>query len=544
MREAFQRGVAWLDHRTGIETALRKFFLEDIPASASWPHVFGSVALFVFLVQAFTGILLALNYAGTPGDAYNSLAYILSEVPLGRIIHGLHHWGASMMIIVVALHMIQVFLYGAYKRPRETTWIVGVVLLLLTLGFGLTGYLLPWDNRAYWGTVVTTQIAGQVPFLGKLLQQVLGSEQGIGVLTFARFYSLHVLILPATMVMLVAFHIYLVRRHGITPAPAETRPAGKFYPEQVFRDTVAIFVCFVLLFLAAVLFQAPLERLADPTDSTYVPRPEWYFLFLFQLLKFFQGALEPVGTVLLPTVVVLLLFCVPFLDRRQARALRRRTFAIALTVFAVAGWSALTLAAVRSTPKTGTSSQLGAELVPSRSTTLSAEETAGIGYFREEHCESCHNLLNGEPKPGPTLAHDGPKRSAEWMIQHFQNPGRMIPGSNMPPIHLGLPELNALSAFLLRLTPENAQKLVDAPPEIVDGAQVYVTHLCASCHRVNGVGGESGPPLNGLSARRSREWIEKHFEAPQKLSPGSIMPPYRFSPAQRDAIVSYLLALP
>jgi cbb3-type cytochrome oxidase cytochrome c subunit len=130
------------------------------------------------------------------------------------------------------------------------------------------------------------------------------------------------------------------------------------------------------------------------------------------------------------------------------------------------------------------------------------------------------------------------------MIQHFQNPGRMIPGSNMPPIHLGLPELNALSAFLLRLTPENAQKLVDAPPEIVDGAQVYVTHLCASCHRVNGVGGESGPPLNGLSARRSREWIEKHFEAPQKLSPGSIMPPYRFSPTQRDAIVSYLLALP
>jgi ubiquinol-cytochrome c reductase cytochrome b subunit len=536
--------MEWLDHRTGLETALRHFFLEDIPASASWPQVFGSVALFLFLVQAFTGVLLALNYAGTPGDAYNSLAYILSEVPLGRLFHGLHHWGASLMMIVVVLHMTQVFLYGAYKKPRETTWMVGVVLLLLTLGFGLTGYLLPWDNRAYWGTVVTTQIVGQVPFVGRFLQQVLGSEQGIGVLTFARFYSLHVLILPASMLLLVGFHLYLVRRHGITPAPVESRPPRKFYPEQVFRDTVAIFVCFVLLFLAAVLLEAPLERLADPTDSSYVPRPEWYFLFLFQLLKFFQGALEPVGTIVLPTLAVLALFCVPFLDRRQARALRRRTFAIAITVVAVAGWSALTLAAVRSTPKSESSSQFGSAPVPSRSTTLSAEETAGIGYFREEHCESCHNLFDGQPKPGPTLAHDGPRRSAEWMIQHFQNPGRLIPGSNMPPIHLGLPELNALSAFLLRLTPENAQKLVDAPPEIVEGAQVYVTNLCASCHKVNGVGGESGPPLNGLSGRRPRDWIEKHFEAPSKLSPGSIMPPYHFSQAQRDAIVTYLLALP
>lgn len=544
MKQVMRRGIDWIEHRTGLETAVRHFFLEDIPASASWPQVFGSVALFVFLVQTFTGILLSLNYAGTPGDAYNSLAYIVREVPLGRVIHGLHHWGASMMMIVVALHMAQVFLYGAYKKPRETTWMVGVVLLLLTLAFGLTGYLLPWDNRAYWGTIVTTRIAGQVPLVGPFLQYVLGSEQGIGVLTFARFYSLHVLILPATMVLLVAFHVYLVRRHGITPAVTENRPPRKFYPEQVFRDTVAIFVCFVLLFIAALLMDAPLGRLADPTDSTYVPRPEWYFLFLFQLLKFFEGALEPVGTVVLPTLAVLVLFCVPFLDRRQAKTLRRRTFAIAITAVAFAGWGALTLAAVRSTPKPDGASEPGSVLVPSGSTTLSAEETAGIGYFREEHCESCHNLLDGQPKPGPTLAHEGPHRSAEWMIQHFRNPGEVIPGSNMPPIHLGLPELNALSAFLLRLTPENAQKLVDAPPEIVEGAQVYVTSLCASCHKVNGVGGESGPPLNGVGSRRPRDWIERHFEAPQKLSPGSIMPPYHFSPAQRDAIVTYLLALP
>ena len=133
--------------------------------------------MFLFMVQAFTGILLAFNYAPTPGDAYNSLKYIVTEVTGGRLIHGLHHWGASMMIVVVVLHMTQVFVFGAYKKPREATWMVGVVLLLLTLAFGLTGYLLPWDNRAYWGTVVTTQIAGQVPLAGVLSQTPPGNRR-------------------------------------------------------------------------------------------------------------------------------------------------------------------------------------------------------------------------------------------------------------------------------------------------------------------------------------------------------------------------------
>src|SRR5689334_15603676 len=161
-----RRAADWLEHRTGLETAVRSFLFEHIPASAGWPQVFGSVALFLFLIQIFTGTLLAFNYAPTPGDAYDSLSYIVRQVTAGRLIRGLHHWGASLMIIVVVLHMTQVFLYGAYKKPRETTWMIGVVLLLIVLGFGLTGYLLPWDNRAYWGTMVTTTIAGQAPLVG------------------------------------------------------------------------------------------------------------------------------------------------------------------------------------------------------------------------------------------------------------------------------------------------------------------------------------------------------------------------------------------
>ena len=160
----------WIDHRTGLESFLKKLLYEEVPASTGWRQVFGSVALFLFLVQAFTGILLAFNYAPAPGDAYYSLRYIVTELTGGRLIRGLHHWGASLLVVVVVIHMAQVFLWGGYKRPREATWMAGVVLLLLTLAFGLTGYLLPWDNRAYWGTVVTTQIAAGVPVAGPLIR--------------------------------------------------------------------------------------------------------------------------------------------------------------------------------------------------------------------------------------------------------------------------------------------------------------------------------------------------------------------------------------
>ena len=157
--------IYWIEHRTGLESAIKNFLYEDIPASSGWHQVLGSIALFLFLLQAFTGVLLSFNYAPTPGEAYNSLKFIITELTGGRLIRGLHHWGASLMIVVVFLHMTQVFVYGAYKKPREATWLVGVVLLILTLGFGLTGYLLPWDNRAYWGTIVTTQIASKAPLV-------------------------------------------------------------------------------------------------------------------------------------------------------------------------------------------------------------------------------------------------------------------------------------------------------------------------------------------------------------------------------------------
>jgi ubiquinol-cytochrome c reductase cytochrome b subunit len=535
---------SWIEHRTGAETAIRKFLYEEIPASSGWHHVFGSVALFLFLVQAFTGILLAFNYAPTPGDAYNSLRYILTELTGGRLIRGLHHWGASMMIVTVVLHMTQVFIYGGYKKPREATWMVGVGLLLLTLAYGLTGYLLPWDNRAYWGTVVTVQITNKVPLVGAYLTRLLGSEGNVGTVTFARFYGMHVLLLPPITTLLIALHVYLVRKHGVAPAPGdETRPARRFFPEQAFRDTVAIFVAFTILFVLALMARVPLERLADPTDTTYIPRPEWYFLFLFQILTMLGGPLEIVGAVVLPGLAVTALILVPFIDRSRAVRLGRRTVAIAAVCLAAIGWAGLTAQAVVNTPHSDNRVEIDFS-APTDWMQLSPAELAGIGYFRKENCESCHPVAGGEPKIGPDLANRPTRKGAAWMIEHFKRPSLLVPGSAMPPIQLSDPQLNMLTAFLLKLNPRNAQGLQSAPDFAVTGATLYETQKCGACHIVNGVGMKVGPPLNGLARRRTQTWVERHFKEPQVLSPGTIMPPYRFSGRQMADMNSYLFSLP
>ena len=333
----------WIDQRTGVISALDYFLEEDIPASAGWHQVFGSVCLFAFLLQIVTGLLMAVNYAPDPAEAWQSLRYVVTQVTAGAVIRGLHHWGASAMIVVVGLHMAQTFLWGAYKKPREATWIVGVVLLLLTLAFGLSGYLLAWDNRAYWGTMVTTRITALAPG-GSLLLRVLGTDgSSIGRVTFARFYAAHVTLLPMITGLLILFHLILVRRHGVSPAPGdESKPKKKFFPEQVFKDTVAIFLWCVGVALMVALVRVPLGHVADPTDTSYTPRPEWYFLFLFQVLKIFQGpALEFIGAIVLPGAAMAALVLMPFLDRGKMLKITQRTGAISLVVLAALGWSAL-----------------------------------------------------------------------------------------------------------------------------------------------------------------------------------------------------------
>ncbi|HUJ51887.1 MAG TPA: cytochrome b N-terminal domain-containing protein [Bryobacteraceae bacterium] len=540
--------IDWIEHRTGLETAIRNFLYEDIPASSGWHQIIGSAAVFFFIIQVFTGGLLAFNFAPTPGDSYNSVRYIMTELTGGHLIRGLHHWGASMMLIIVVLHMLQVFLYGAYKKPREATWMVGCVLLLITLVFGLTGYLLPWDNRAYWGTMVTAQITGSAPIAGPYLTRLLGSEAGVSRVTFSRFYALHTILLPPLVIILIGIHIYLVRKHGVAPAVGDTAPRRKFFPEQVFKDTVGVAIAFIILFTLAVVAEAPLGKLADPTDTAFIPRPEWYFLFLFQTIKFFKGPLETVGTVVLPGIAVLILFLVPFIDRGPMVRLGKRTFAFGIAILGILAWTSLTTAAVMTTPPSPEENGLIATSEPETSIQawqhLSPEELQGLALFRKENCKACHPG-GGKQGIGPDLTKlPADHRNAAWLVPHFQNPSKVVPGSSMPPVQLKDPELTALSAFVLKLTPDNESSIMAAPDYVMQGALVYQDNHCNSCHQVAGVGQKLGPALDGVGERHDRAWMEQHFRDPQGTSKGTIMPPYKFSAEDMDAICKYLLQLP
>jgi ubiquinol-cytochrome c reductase cytochrome b subunit len=520
----------WVEDRTGAQSALHHFLYEDIPDSAGWHQVLGSVAMFAFMVQVATGILLAFNYAPTPGDAYDSLKYIMTELTGGVVIRGLHHWGASLMIIIVVLHMTQVFLWGAYKKPREATWIIGCVLLLVTLAYGLTGYLLPWDNRAYWGTVVTTQIASQAPGAGPYILRLLGSEGGaIGVVTFARFYAVHVLLLPPITMLLVGIHLILVRRHGVAPAADDNKPKKKFYPEQVFKDTVATFLWFAVLVGMAILVRVPLGHTADPTDTTFTPRPEWYFLFLFQFLKLFPGSLEIVGSLIIPTIAIIALFLTPFIDRGKMISIRRRTGAFALVVLGAIGWAGLTSRAVATTPPT---TEFDMSLVKSWQE-IPADNLAAISYYKTVGCMNCH----GAGKSAPDILNGPTRKPADWLTQHIHEPA---PGTTL---NVNGNQTKALVTLFTKLTDKDIAS-IDAPQSAFDGAILYNSNQCSMCHELNGFGGKMGPGLDGLAAHRERSWVEGHFADPKKFTPGSTMPAYKFNPQDMDRITSYLMLIP
>ncbi len=212
------RFADWLDERLGWRRVWEAIFLRRIP-KVNWLYTLGSASLFLAINQAVTGILLTLYYVPTPDHAYDSVRYITNQVAAGWLIRGLHHWGASAMVVVVVLHMLRVILYGAYKYPREITWITGVLLLLVVVGFGFTGYLLPWDQKAYWATTVGTRIAGTAPVLGEYLLRILRGGEELSAVTLARFFGAHVWVLPATLALLVGLHLYLVIQIGISAVP-------------------------------------------------------------------------------------------------------------------------------------------------------------------------------------------------------------------------------------------------------------------------------------------------------------------------------------
>ncbi len=389
---------AW-EERTGWSRLKAQLLLEPLPGGARWAAAFGSLLLFAFLVQVITGILLAMNYAPSENSAWASVKFIQDEVPLGAFVRALHHWGSSAMVVLLLVHLVQVFVWGAYKRPRELTWMVGVLLLFCTLGLAFTGYLLPWDQKAYWATKVGLGIASTVPGIGDGLRTLLQGGPQMGNLTLTRFFTIHGFLLPGLVILLVVVHLYLFRLHGVTPPwlpSAEQLKAREepFWPRQAWKDGLLALVFLLSLGVWCYYRPAPLEAQADPSQP-YEARPEWYFMFLFQSLKYFHGPYEIVGTFVLPLAFFLILFFWPFLDRNPQRNPVRRPVAMGLVCAGTAGLIGLTIYAMH----TDVRMQEPEMAKPSpRAQPPGPIQQLEVAKLYGSHCAACHGV-DGSGKP-------------------------------------------------------------------------------------------------------------------------------------------------
>jgi len=334
----------WLDNRTGYKKITEEALYENIPGGSRWRYVWGSTLTFALAIQFITGIFLWMAYSPSSQTAWESVYYIQYEMSGGWLLRGIHHYTAQIMTILLVLHLMQVVIDGAYKAPREMNFIFGVLLLLLVLGLSLTGYLLPWDQKGYWATKVSTNLAAITPVFGPWIQKIIIGGTDYGHHTLTRFFALHAGVLPAATIALIVAHIYLFRRHGITPKKPLRRADAKFWPDQVLKDAVACMAVLATVLLLVFLprlrdpaahLGAELGAPADPSEAFSAARPEWYFLFLFQFLKYFPGSTEIIGAIVIPSLALLFLVVMPFIG--NWRLGHRFNLAFLFVVFAGAG---------------------------------------------------------------------------------------------------------------------------------------------------------------------------------------------------------------
>jgi ubiquinol-cytochrome c reductase cytochrome b subunit len=306
----------WLDSRTGIKRLTHEALYENIPGGARWRYIWGSALTFCLAGQFITGIFLWMAYSPSAQTAWESVYYIQHEMAGGWFLRGLHHFTAQLMTVLLVLHLMQVIIDGAYKAPREVNYWFGLALLGLTLAISLTGYLLPWDQKGYWASKVATNIAGITPVFGEQIQKLIIGGSDYGHHTLTRFFALHAGVLPGAIILLVVGHIALFRKHGITPKQPLRKPDAAFWPDQVLMDAVAsLAVLATVVFLTVKFRGAELAAPADPSEPYSAARPEWYFLFLFQFLKYFPGGTEVWGAIVIPSLAMLVLAAMPFLGK-------------------------------------------------------------------------------------------------------------------------------------------------------------------------------------------------------------------------------------
>jgi len=477
-----------ISQRTGWETDLKPFLYKELPSNPGWSATLGSLCALLFAVMVVSGMFLAMYYNPSPDKAYQSIDYITNEVPLGSVLRGIHHWGAGAMILAVLAHLATVFFYGSFKAPRELTWIVGVCLLLATLGLGFTGYLLPWDQKAYWATVVSANIPKEIPVVGDLLTRLLLGGEGVSGLTLTRFYSIHMLLLPALMAILITGHVYLVRLHGVCEHPGKQTPSKetarphedrlyRFFPEHLARGSVMFLLVFVVIILLSLFAPIPGDQVAGTVDESYLPRPEWYYLWLFQLLTYFSGPTEVIGSLLVPTAAIFLLFALPFLEKSGLKGAADRPLATAGGVMCIVGIAYLTLTGFAGARPYG---QI--VVVPDRP--LTRTEATGLQLYVRQDCAYCHHIRGkGGRTVGPDLANIKAKgRTAGDLKAFIKDPQSRSAWAIMPKYDLGEDKLSALSDFIRALdfsdTPEKPLRKEEVPGRQSDsmtGTQVAST---------------------------------------------------------------------
>jgi ubiquinol-cytochrome c reductase cytochrome b subunit len=509
-----RRALGWLEERTGYRHLVAAALEEPVPGGASWIYCFGSVLTFILVNQIVTGVLLAMYYSPSAQTAWSSVAYIQDQVTMGWFIRGLHSHGASAMVIVAGLHLLQVAIYGAYKKPREVNWLLGVIMLGLILAFALTGYLLPWDQKGYWATKVATGIMGSTPVIGTWLQEVAQGGNEYGNLTLSRFYAVHVLVLPGTILLLLAAHLALFRKHGVTPrwnrSPEQlARTTQPFWPDQLAYDSLGMLFAFAAMVAYTIWTGgAELGAPADPA-SGFDARPEWYFLPLFQMLKYFHGALEHVVALGMPVLLGGILVALPFVDRRPDRSPWRRIGFLAPVFVLFAGAGLLIGLAVESDrddpdlqkrihaaeEQARKARRLALKGVPPRGGTAVYENEP---FFREkklwaERCAGCHV---GDERKGPEIVEG--YNSRQWINDYLLDPdGARFFGVTknihaMKPAKYRGRDLQAIVELVYQQTGAPDVDVALA----TEGRTLFDDGPCSDCHTVvpgeeEGVGGPS-----------------------------------------------------
>lgn len=465
----------WLNSRTGYHSLLREGLDEPIPGGARWAYVFGSGLLYLFLSQVITGVFLALYYVPSSDHAHTTVSYISKVVSSGLFLRSIHAYGASAIVILLFLHISQTLLYGSYKGRRELLWLTGCFLLALMLGMAFTGYLLPWDKKAYFASAVGTNIISEIPVIGTPLQGLLRGGAQMGTLTISRFFVLHVFVLPGLLIAFICAHLFLFRKAGpagpINEDPIQpTLPAQKFYPRQLIMDMSVALLIIVALGLIAYFLPFRLGPEAVASDTSYIPRPEWYYVPIFEWLKILGGKWSLLGGIVLPGVLALLFAAIPFMDRgRERRPWRRPVviggFAMFAICYAALGAVSYHLDATDPVVSAQLTRQEQAEIdfmrqpfEPEASAPASGAAPAadpmvakGAAIFAAQPCGSCHGDKGQGSAAAPRLIGVGKKFNPDALAYLLHHPTADMIDGGMPTITLDKADTDALVAYLRSL---------------------------------------------------------------------------------------------